>query len=225
MKRTTTAFYLSLLVAGCIDSKATRTPELVLNVEEINFCAKEVGETYHWNNLQLRNTGSGPVTVHGVSLRGDQDCVFGCRYQGVRAEGTGATVMVTCPSEGAANPPPVVIAPDTTLLLQLTYTPSAMDHTDSAALVVTSDAENIPPEDAELKTMVVPMCGTGVASGLDADGPDTASDTMMAADAGSGKEADAGVTGPPAGAVPDAGEVPCTACAAPPEKGAPGCQM
>jgi hypothetical protein len=231
MKRTTLVLSVYLLLAGCIDAKATRKPKLVLNVDAINFCLKEAGETFVWNDLQLRNTGSGPVLVHGIEVRGDQGCAFQCVYESAPAGGEGSSKLMPCPAEGkAAGFQPIEIAPDTTLLLSVAYTPAMTGQTDNAALVVTSDAANIPPEEAELKKLVIPMCGTGIEPIGLSDGPDTERSSAFPPDAGRVSESDAGreasadaETDRPGAS--DAGETPCPACATPPEEGAPGCSQ
>ena len=236
MKRTTIALFAYLIISGCIESKPKRTPELILNVEAINFCHKEAGKPYVWNDLQLRNPGSAPVVIHGIAVRGDKSCAFECLYERLPADGLGPSELLPCPSEGSgAKFQPFEIPEETTLLLKMTYTPSAPDQTDNAALVVTSDAANIEPEDAEQKKLVIPICGTGIEP-ITPSGTDAGSGTMAAPDAGPAATPDAGqdaaveidtgmkIDAAPAGE-PATDETTCPACADPPKKGVPGCQQ
>ena len=221
MKRTTIALFAYLIISGCIESKPKRTPELILNVEAINFCHKEAGKPYVWNDLQLRNPGSAPAVIHNIAVRGDKSCAFECLYERLPADGLGPSELLPCPSEGSgAKFRPFEIPEDTTLLLKMTYTPSAAGETDNAALVVTSDAANLEPEDAERKKLVIPICGTGIAPGTMPEGADTETTPALLPDAGP-------TTGPDAGgdaAAEDQPEAPaCPACPDPPKKGAPGC--
>lgn len=217
MKRTVLFPLAAIFAASCINSGASDKSRLELNVETINFCEKEVGKTFHWNDLQLRNTGKDPTTISGIALRGNESCAYRCFYERPPAAVGGEPTLEPCAEEGsAAQFAPIEIAPGTTFLMRMSYTPTAVGVVDRAALVIATDAGNQTSDEEETATLVVTICGKGIEAappepGTDAGAPDPDGgvDASVPVDTTSPETADAG------------GD--CPVCGAPPEPGAPGC--
>jgi hypothetical protein len=194
--------YLALIgsLSGCLGGGNETTSKLKLNADAVNFCDRVVGESYVWNNLQLRNTGKGPLTVKSIQIRGDQGCAFQCFYD------TGGGRTSKCPREsGGGSVPPVTIFKGGTLLLRVIYEPGAEEYTDRATLVIATDADNL-DDDGEWHNLLIPLCGHGVA------------DLSPEGDAGPDDGEDAGVSEGDAGMTGDCGD-----CGKPLKKGAASC--
>ncbi len=208
----------ALFAASCINSVASDKSRLELNVDTVNFCQKEVGKTFQWNDLQLRNTGSETTTVSGIALRGNGACAFQCYYERPPAMPSGEPTLEPCHEEGAgAGFGPIEIDPGTTFLMRMSYTPTGVGIVDTAALVITTDAGNQTADEEEVATLVVPMCGVGI----DAPPAEPETDAGLLPELDGGEDASLPLdTAPPDTA--DAGEA-CPVCGALPDKGAPGC--
>lgn len=194
---------LSIWFFGCIGEGGKTTAKLELNVDTIHFCERTVGEPFVWNDLQLINTGKGPLTIKNIELRGDTGCAFACEY---RSDTRG---IVSCPRESKGTEGALVTIPKgAARLVRLTYTPSEAGYLDEAGLVITTDADNI-GNTGEWRQRVVSMCGQGVAADTDTEAGDSP-------DGGVGAEPDGGLT-------TDAG-TGCGSCGKAPKKGAPGCE-
>jgi len=155
MKRFT-FFILIYLLTGCLGEGSKATSKLELNVDAVNFCDRVVGESFMWNDLQIRNTGKGPLTIRSIKIRGDAGCAFQCSYN----SGNG---IAKCPRESSSSKATsVTVADGDTLLVRVIYTPSTEDEADKATLVITSDADNLGEDDVEWPVALVPMCGQGV---------------------------------------------------------------
>ncbi len=155
-------------LVGCVGGNSKGTPKLEINATEINFCSRPSGETTVWNNVQLRNTGKGPLTISSLRVRGDAGCAFACTYMDPQY----SDVLIACPSEVGGGPQAeMTLDAGQTLLVRIEYTPSAPGTPDAAALVIKSDAENQTDTSGKVVPIAIPMCGTGIdAEGGDADG-------------------------------------------------------
>ena len=178
-------------LCGCLGNSAS-SPKLELNVDSINFCGRPVDDTVLWNNLQLRNPSKGVLTISSISIRGDEGCAFSCEYP----DPGGSGALISCPAEGSSSRA-FALEGGRTLLVRIGYTPSSLGESDSAALIIESDASNLIEDGAKTAVTAIGMCGFGV-------------DETPSADAG--VSADGGLEG---------GD--CPACADLPEKGAPSC--
>jgi hypothetical protein len=203
----TRLYFIALIfvLTGCIGEGTKATSKLELNVGSVNFCERTVGESFAWNDLQLLNTGKGPLDIQSILVRGDEGCAFQCFYRP-----TGRTSLVACPPEGSgANALPASILAGETLLVRVVYTPGAEDNTDQATLVINTNADNTEPKNKNgWGQVLVPLCGTGVPADTDVEG-----------DAGADSEPDGGPSVLDGGAPGDCGD-----CGAPLPKGAPGCE-
>ena len=182
------------VLSGCLSDGSNTTSKLELNVDEVNFCTRPYGDSFVWNDLQLRNTGKGPLNIKSIAIRGDAGCAFECSYN----TGKGIT---NCPRESAASSrAPFSVAEGDSLLVRVTYTPGEEedeDASDLATLIITTDADNVTNEETNWSVVKVPMCGWGIAL------PDTDGDAgILDIDAGSGG---------------------CESCGKPLKKGAPSC--
>lgn len=151
-------FVLSIGVAsGCTLNDTLQPPELSVQVQNINLCAKEVGVPYTWQNLQLRNTGEETLIVSNIELRGNSTCAFQCERE--PADGQSAENNHVCPEEGENAPGfRMTIWPGDTRLVKIVYTASGEGVIDRADLVITSNGENMGADNQ----LVIPMCGVGV---------------------------------------------------------------
>ena len=104
MKHTPSLFLVALFLVACIDQEATSKSRLEMNVETVNFCQKEVGKTFVWNHLQLRNTGSEAAMVAGIAVRGDKNCAFKCFYERPPADETASSTGISRRSIPAGRP-------------------------------------------------------------------------------------------------------------------------
>ena len=193
MKRILYIVVVCCALWGCAGEESGTSAKLELNVASIQFC--EPSSVF--NNLQIRNSGKGPMTIRGIWMRGDEACSFSCDYA---IPGNSGRVM-TCPNEGSGGTS-IRLDAGHTLLVRLEYTASGGTEMDSGAVVIESDAANLLEGDETSALSVVPLCGN---AGSDGD---------FSSDAGEsdGGESDGGVT-PPS----------CGSCDTVPEKGAPAC--
>ncbi len=157
------------LFAGCTGDSGNVSPKLEVNIEidsGIRLCQKVVGKTYQWQNLQLNNTGKGDLIVSNIEVRGDANCAFQV-YREV-AFGEDPAGVYLCPQEHEKKAPFEMIVPaGASRLVRIEYTPSAANVLDQAALVITSNATNIAPEEEQWKPLILPMCGRGIAEETD----------------------------------------------------------
>jgi hypothetical protein len=168
MKRLIFLSSICIWFFGCVGTNSKGTPKLEVNVTEINFCTQPSGETAVWNNLQLRNTGKGPLEISSLRMRGDAGCAFTCSYPDARQ----SDAVIACPNEaGKDGQSKITLEAGNTLLVRIEYAPSARDSKDAAALVIKSDAENQTDNSGKAVPLVIPMCGIGTDAGEnDADG-------------------------------------------------------
>jgi hypothetical protein len=142
------------LVSGCVGGSDEQSGKIELNVKNINFCNRPVGETVVWNDVQVRNTSSGVLTISMISVRGDANCSFQVFYPWTSA--TGKIKTNTAPQEANAKGfDPLLIDRSASILLKVAYTPSALGVLDRADLVIKTDAVNTN------ENIVIPMCGRG----------------------------------------------------------------
>ena len=188
MKRTLYILLSSFALLGCGNSGAS--PKLELNVESVSFCESPSV----FNNLQLRNTGNGPLTISKIRMRGDADCAYTCEYVVPGKNG-----VQSCLNEDSASNSTVHLEADQTILVRIEYTAPEAGDPAAAAVVIESNALNLLEDDASTATVVVSLCaGTIVTDGGDLS------------DAGTSDAGDA--------------ESTCSACEETPEKGAPACE-
>ncbi len=199
MKRTVAIILTGLALVGCIGNSSS-SAKLELNAEQINFCGRPMDDTVFWNNLQLRNTGKGILTISSIAVRGDERCAFTCEYPDPSGNGK----LIPCVNEGTSFSPFALDAGHT-LLLRVGYTPSSLEEGDVAALVIHSDAANLLEGEAKTAVSEIGICGHGVAGDAPTDVDDAAADAGVPMDGGTGD-----------------GE--CVACGDLPEKGAPSCE-
>ncbi|MBI4815073.1 MAG: hypothetical protein HY791_02370 [Deltaproteobacteria bacterium] len=110
-------------------------PQICPDLSPVRFCNRlAAAERPASIGLLLSNRGAAPMKIQKVEVLGNERCSFN-----VRAE----------PAVGAS------VNPDDALVVQVQYNP-ATPGADHVALKVTTDSENFP-------TLVLPMCGRGVA--------------------------------------------------------------
>ena len=192
-------------VTGCIGRNNEETGKLEKNVDSINFCHREMNATVVWNDVQLRNTGRGELTISKMAVRGNETCAFDVSYA------TGATAskpksVAVPPERNAKSFKPVTLSPSGALLIRVAYTPSEIALEDRADLLISSDAENLD------KQLVIPMCGAGWYG--------TAVDGGVGAVVDGGEVVDASIESEDAGI----DSMECEACSAPLDKDAPYCE-
>ncbi|MDJ0761537.1 MAG: hypothetical protein QNJ97_00995 [Myxococcota bacterium] len=130
-----------LLIAGCTESDVITGPsEGWINYSQINLCAidHELGTPLVWQNFQIRNNNpTTPLKISNIEIRGDASCAFKCFRSPVGSE----VGLQSCPQESASNPPvDLILTPGEAAIVRIEYTPTALDVTDYAALVITSKA-------------------------------------------------------------------------------------
>ncbi len=168
-------YLLSLALSGCLNEGGTATSKLELNVDDVNFCGRPYGESFAWNDLQIKNTGKGPLTIKSIKIRGDAGCAFECSYSSGRS-------IASCVREASSGGTSVSVAEGDSLLVRVVYTPSDEDASDKATLIITTDADNLTDDEEKLAVVKVPVCGRGLPV-----------DTDTAGDAGVPTDGDAGV--------------------------------
>ena len=198
MKQLISIIFVLFGVVGCVGS-GSDDARMVLNVDTINFCNRPVGETVVWNDVQLLNASRGELTLSNIAIRGNETCAFEISYP--RETVPGKLKTSNAKPEGSSFAP-LVVPSGQGIVLKVAYTPSGEGVTDTAALVITSDAANLNNGPNETVTTVIPMCGVGEKSdaslwdaGVELDGGD-----------------------------PDAGERSCGSCGKALKKGVPGCK-
>jgi hypothetical protein len=197
------ALIMTFLLSSCIDASVELGSGLTINHQSINLCKKAPGETFTWENLQLTNTGPGDLIIADITLRGNANCAFEALREAADEE-PADTLYPVAPEEETSTGFIMTVPVGQTRVIRVDFTPSGAGVTDEAALVITTDATNLPPTEAVWKTLVIPICGTGLEAG----------ETEPEADAGPDASVDSGAEAPPI----------CEPCGATPEKGAPGCE-
>ena len=157
MKRTLLILLNCLALSGCTGN-SDGSPKLELNAESVSFCESPSV----FNNLQLRNTGSGPLTISKIGMRGDGGCAYTCDYAV-----PGAVDVRPCRNEGAKSAE-VRLEAGQTILVRIGYTAPVEGEAAPAAVVVESNALNLLAGDASTATVVIPLCaGMPVTDGGD----------------------------------------------------------
>jgi hypothetical protein len=149
---------LPAVVGSCEGVSSEPRAELSAVETEINFCYKQVGETREWQGAVLESSGSAPVEITRIMLRGDPGCAFRVFREAASGEEPGAYPLP--PEEEPGGPISLVLAPGQVAFVEILYDPSAAGETDSAAMVV--QAATSDPEQGQL---VIPLCGVGLAPG------------------------------------------------------------
>ena len=174
LRHVTIALPFLLGAAACTGGSTTASPELVVAPLEVNMCFKELGSSHEWQGLQLRNAGDAELVITNIEVRGDESCAFRCYREPIAGEDPTGTYP--CPQEEEADPGFVMTLPPYDIhFVRLVYTPSEVDVTDRAMLVITSNSAEHVAEGAELGTVEVPVCGTGIEPGS-FDPPDAGPD-------------------------------------------------